>query len=88
LCSVISALIRTVSLPLSLACLSYTCLPSLLLARLWTALPLAPLPLPDPHPLPCWSGQGSVLSDWFPYLKAFPHVQLTDRPDDGGSKYL
>jgi hypothetical protein len=40
------------------------------------------------NPLPHWSGQGSILSDWFPYLKPIPHERLTHRPDDGGSEHL
>jgi hypothetical protein len=77
---------KAISFTRSLPCMS---LP-LLLARLWYApsLLLAPLPSPDPHLIPHLSGQGSALIDWFLFLKLIPCVQLTHRPDDGGSKYL
>jgi hypothetical protein len=34
------------------------------------------------------SGEGSTLSDWFPYLKPIPRARLIHCPDDGGSKHL
>jgi hypothetical protein len=68
--------------------LSNTRLSPAFVAGLCSALlPLAALPSPNPHPHPRWSGQGSTLSDQFPYHKPIPYAWLTHQPDDGGSKH-
>jgi hypothetical protein len=46
---------------------------------------MAPLPSPDSHLIPHWSGQSSALISWFLYLKPIPHAQLTHCPDDEGA---
>jgi hypothetical protein len=55
------------------------CAPPPYLASLGSALLLlAPLPLPDAHPLPHWPGQVSALSDPFPYLKPNSSFEAPD----------
>jgi hypothetical protein len=47
--------------------------PPLFLDRLWsTLLPYAPLPSPDPHPLPPWSDQGCCLVRLVPISQTDP----------------
>jgi hypothetical protein len=50
--------------------------------------PMCSLALVQSSPSSHWSGQGSTLFDWFPYLKTIPCVWLTYCPDDGGSKHV
>jgi hypothetical protein len=67
------------SQPFILACLIYTGPWSFVLfcGRLWSALlPLVPLLSPYSHSLPHWPGQGSTLSDRFPYLKPILRARL------------
>jgi hypothetical protein len=49
---------------------------------------LAPRPRLILTPFPTGLAKVSALADWFPYLKPCPHMRLTHRPDDGGSKDL
>jgi hypothetical protein len=41
------------------------------------SLLLAPLPLPSPHLVPYWPGQGSALTNWCLYFKQITHMLLT-----------